>query len=96
MTVTENAQLTVCESDDRAIAVTNVVPTAKRLPDTGDKLIVTGASPPEAVALYVTGIGDPFDEGTDMFAGHEIVSVGGGGGGAVYVTVTENEQLAVC
>ena len=28
-----------------------------------------------------------------MFAGHETVSVGGGG---VYVTVTENEQLAVC
>jgi hypothetical protein len=58
------------------------VPTGNRLPDAGAPLTVTGATPPDVVALYVTATGEPFDDACVMLLGHLTTSVGG-------ATVTE-------
>jgi hypothetical protein len=54
---------------------------------------VTGATPPDVVAVYVTMTGNPFDETTVLFAGHVMVSVLVVG---EWVTVTVKLQLATC
>ena len=51
VTVTENPQLAVWLSLDLAVTVTAVVPTGKELPEAGVPVTVTGATPPEVVAL---------------------------------------------
>jgi len=51
VTVTEKPQLAVCPSVEVAVTVTGVVPTGKLLPDAGEPLTDTGATPPEVVAL---------------------------------------------
>src|SRR5204863_6020839 len=88
VTVTSKVQLAVCPSLDCALTATDVVPTGKLLPEGGLPVTVTGATPPDVVALYVTTTGDPFCDTTDLFAGHVTVSgPGGGGGGGAEPTV---------
>jgi hypothetical protein len=62
---------------DRAVTGTVVVPTGNRAPDAGLPLTVTGATPPDVVAVYVTATGDPVADTTDMLDGHETTSLGG-------------------
>ena len=49
VTVTENPQVAVCPSLDRAVACTGVMPTGKLLPDAGEPVTVTGATPPDVL-----------------------------------------------
>jgi hypothetical protein len=50
VTVTENPQVAVCPSLDRAVITTGVVPTGKLLPEAGVPLTVTGGLPPDVLA----------------------------------------------
>jgi hypothetical protein len=89
VTVTVNPQVAVCPSLDRAVTVTGVVPTGKLLPDAGEPLTVTGATPPDVVAVYVTTTADPFEELTVILAGQVTTSVGTTPDLATMVTVTD-------
>ena len=49
VTVTVNEQLAVWPSLDRAVTCTAVVPSGKLLPDAGEPVTVTGATPPDVL-----------------------------------------------
>jgi hypothetical protein len=60
VTVIVKPHLATWPSLDWAVTLTLVVPTAKANPDTGSVVIVTGAIPPDVVALKFTTTGPPF------------------------------------
>ena len=90
-TITQNPQFAVCPSPDCAVTDTGVDPTGKLLPDAGEPLHVTGATPPEVDTVYVTTTGCPSDEEAEILDGQVTTSVG-----LLLVTVTEKPQLASC
>ena len=67
--MTEKPQLAVWPSLEFAVTDTGVVPTGNELPEAGEPVTVTGATPPDVVAEYVTTTGDPDEDVVEIFAG---------------------------
>src|SRR5512138_2557645 len=72
-TTTVVSHVTTAPTASFAVQVIGVEPTEKTEPDGSQQPVVTGAVPPDAVALKVTVIGPPFGD-VAVGAGHEIVS----------------------